>query len=139
MARDRTLPQDFDSPPRTVHVPPAPERVVHYPGMAQVAAATIQTVLDRSMTAELLIVWCEEAEGRWPRIGWREVAETLRRRPRGKHQVGGPGRIREARALLQAWEAVPWTSQQRSREELARQKAAILGMDGQPAAEEVPF
>lgn len=127
--------QDPDAPVRTYRVPPTPERHVHYPGMAALANHAIQAALSGRMTVDQLVAWCEEAEGRWPLIGWREAAEALRCRLR----LTPRGRIREARAILQAWEGKPWTSKQRTREELARQQAVVLGMDGQPVADAVPF
>ena len=137
MARDRTLAGDPDSPVRTYRMPapPPPERAIHYPGMAQVASQTIQPALDGRMTVDQLTAWCEEAEGKWPLIGWRKAAETLRNRPR----PAGRAKVREARATLQAWEVEPWTSRQRSQEDLARQKEILRGMDGQAVSDEVPF
>lgn len=124
----RSLANDPDSPVRTYRAPPPPppERVIHYPGMVAIASQTIQAVLASRMTVDQIIAWCEEADGKWPLIGWREAAEALRNRP----QPAGRAKMREALAIFQAWEQAPWTSRQRSQEELGRQKEVLRGMDG---------
>lgn len=138
MARDRTLPQDPDSPVRTYRVQPAPERIVHYPGMAQLAQRETFAAVAGQRTVTTLILWCEEAERKWPLIGWREAAEALRRRPPHKQGLATLGQLaRGRRPAVQPWDRV--SSQQRSQEELERQKAEILGLDGQAVSESVPF
>ena len=121
--------------PRSHPISPPPDRVIHYPGMAAIASQTIQSVLSGRMTVDQLVAWCEEAERKWPLIGWAQAAEVLRNRPRPAARA----RVREGQAALDAWEKAPWTSRQRSQEELERQKEVLRGMDGQAVSEEVTF
>jgi len=135
MARDWTLQQDQNSPVRTYRVPQTPERIVHYPGMAQEAMKRITAALSGQMTVDALLAWCEEADARWPLIGWRAAAEQLRRLPTrtpGVRTLGGQAR-QAAYEKIVAQERATLTPFQRET------RARLLGMDGKPVEPEVPF
>ena len=134
MPKDR-LKNDSNSPVQTYRVHPTPERVVHYPGMAQEAMKRIMAAQSGRMTVDALIAWCEEADARWPLIGWREAAERLRRVPprtQGVRTLGGQAR-QAAYEKIVAQERATLTPFQRET------RARLLGMDGKPVEPEVPF
>lgn len=130
---------DPDAPIRvyrdTPEHPLPPSR--HYPGMAEEASGQIHAVLSGKVSVDGLSTWCSEAEIRWPGIGWGLAAMELRERKRGVNPAYlAPWRQERmrSRAILESWEPT-----RIDKSEVEQQKSVILGMNGQPVADGVPF